>query len=83
VYCVGIVWSGVFSTQVIENEISEKQLFFFGFGCILSTLVFLAVIAFCGSVLSGFLPQIMIRILNVIVGFILVFFGIKLLFKNK
>jgi threonine/homoserine/homoserine lactone efflux protein len=78
-----IFWSGVFSTQVIENEISKKQLFFFGFGCILSTLVFLTVIAFCGSVLSGFLPQIMIRILNVIVGFILVFFGIKLLFKNK
>lgn len=78
-----IFWSGVFSTQLIENTLTKTQLFFFGFGCILSTLVFLTVVAFCGSVLGAFLPPIMIRILNVIVGFILVFFGIKLLFKNK
>lgn len=77
-----IFWSGVFSTQIIENELSKKQLFFFGAGCILSTLVFLTGIAFCGSILSGFLPLIMIQILNVIVGIILIFFGIKLLFNK-
>lgn len=77
-----IFWSGVFSTQVIENHLNKKQLFFFGFGCILSTLVFLTAIAFCGSILSGFLPQMVIKILNVVVGFILMFFGIKLLFKK-
>jgi len=77
-----IFWSGVFSVQVIENELSRKQLFFFGFGCVLSTLVFLSVVAFSGSILSGFLPQIIIRILNVVVGFVLIYFGIKLLLKK-
>lgn len=77
-----IFWGGVFSTQVAEYNLSKKQLIFFGFGCVLSTLSFLTIIAFCGSILSGFLPQIIIKILNVAVGAILVYFGIKLLLKK-
>jgi threonine/homoserine/homoserine lactone efflux protein len=77
-----IFWGGVFSTQVVEYNLSKNQLFFFGFGCIMSTLFFLTIVAFCGSILSGFLPQIIIKILNVMVGAILIFFGIKLLLKK-
>lgn len=77
-----IFWSGIFSTQVIENELNKKQLFSFGAGCVLSTLVFLSIVALSGSILSGFLPHIIILILNAIVGFIIIFFGLKLLFKK-
>jgi len=77
-----IFWSGVFGAQVIENELNKKQLFFFGFGCVLSTLTFLTAVAFCGSVMSGFLPKGVIQLLNIIVGFILILFGIKLLLKK-
>jgi threonine/homoserine/homoserine lactone efflux protein len=77
-----IFWGGVFSTQVAESNFSKRQLIFFGFGCILSTLFFLTIVAFCGSILSGFLPLIIIKILNVTVGGILICFGIKLLFKK-
>jgi len=77
-----IFWSGVFGAQVIENELNKKQLFFFGFGCVLSTLAFLTAVAFCGSIMSGFLPKVVIQLLNIIVGFILILFGIKLLFKK-
>lgn len=77
-----IFWGGVFSTQVVENDFSKRQLIFFGFGCILSTLSFLTIVSFFGSILSGFLPQIIIQILNIVVGAILIYFGIKLLFKK-
>jgi threonine/homoserine/homoserine lactone efflux protein len=77
-----IFWGGVFSTQVAEYDFSKKQLVFFGFGCILSTLFFLTIVSFCGSILSGFLPQVIIKILNVMVGAILIYFGIKLLLKK-
>ncbi len=77
-----IFWSGVFSTQVIENELNRKQLFLFGLGCILSTLLFLSFVAICGDIISMFLPQTVIDILNIMVGFILIFFGVKLLFKK-
>lgn len=78
-----IFWSGMFSTQMIENEWSKKQLSLFAIGCVLSTIFFLTVIAFLGRVLSSFLPQIMIQILNVAVGIILIFFGINLLYKKE
>lgn len=78
-----IFWSGVFSTQAIENKLSKKQLFFFGVGCVLSTLCFLTVIALLGNVLNGFLPTIVMQVLNFTVGIILVFFGLKLLFKKQ
>lgn len=78
-----IFWSGVLSTQAIENKLSKKQLFFFGIGCVLSTLCFLTVIALLGNVLSGFLPTIVMQVLNFTVGIVLIFFGIKLLLKNN
>ncbi len=77
-----IFWSGVFSSQVIENHFTKKQLCFFGLGCVLSTLFFLTVIALLGSLLSGFLPYSLVDILNGAVGLALIFFGIKLLLKK-
>jgi Putative threonine efflux protein len=77
-----IFWSGVFSSQVVENQFNKKQLCFFGVGCVLSTLFFLTVVALLGSLLSGFLPDLLIDILNGAVGLALIFFGIKLFFKK-
>ncbi|HEX3076726.1 MAG TPA: LysE family transporter [Lachnospiraceae bacterium] len=77
-----IFWSGVFSTQVIENKYSKSQLFYFGLGCVLSTLCFLTFIAFLGTVLSGFLSLTVIHVLNVGVGVIIIYFGIRLLTKK-
>jgi len=59
-----VFWSGMFSSQMIENEWNKKQLFFFAVGCIMATLSFLMVVAFLGSILSDFLPQVIgIRLL--------------------
>jgi threonine/homoserine/homoserine lactone efflux protein len=78
-----IFWSGVFSAQAAENNLHKKQLILFGLGCVLSSLSFLTIIAFCGSILSGFLPVLFIQILNFAVGVFLIYFGIKLLFKTS
>ncbi len=77
-----IFWGGVFSTQVAENNYNKEQLILFGLGCVLSTLFFLTLVDLCGSVLSGFLPQIIIKMLNVVVGIVLIYFGIRLLSKR-
>ncbi|MDF2512268.1 MAG: putative efflux protein [Herbinix sp.] len=77
-----IFWSGVFSTQIIENNYNKTQLFFFGLGCVLSTLCFLSLIAILGTVISGFLSQNIIDLLNICVGIILIYFGIRLLLKK-
>jgi threonine/homoserine/homoserine lactone efflux protein len=77
-----IFWSGVFSTQIIENNYNKTQLFYFGLGCVLSTLCFLSLIAILGTVISGFLSQNIIDLLNICVGIILIYFGIRLLLKK-
>ena len=76
-----IFWGGMFSAQMIENEWDRNQLFYFAVGCILATIVFLTIVAFLGSILIGFLPQVIVQILNLLVGIFLIFFGIRLLYN--
>lgn len=78
-----IFWSGVFSTQVAENNYNKNQLCGFGAGCVLSTLVFLSCIAVLGTAISGFIPQLIMNILNGAVGAVIIFFGIRLLLKRE
>lgn len=78
-----IFWSGVFSSQVIQNGLKKQQLIFFGLGCVLSTLAFLSLIAILGSAVSSFLPQSIITGMNVIVGGLLIFFGIRLVLSKE
>lgn len=43
----------------------------------MATVIFLTAVAFVGSALGGFLPQIIMQVMNVGVGIVVVFFGIK------
>lgn len=78
-----IFWGSVFSTQILENNYNKTQLIYFGLGCVLSTLTFLSFVSYSGSILNEFLPQIIIQILNIAVGAILIYFGIKLFIKKE
>lgn len=78
-----IFWGGVLSTQVADHHYGKLQLLFFGMGCVLSTLVFLSAVALLGTCFSQFLPQHIITILNLFVGVLLVFFGVKILLKKN
>jgi threonine/homoserine/homoserine lactone efflux protein len=79
-----IFWSGVFSSQVIQHGLKKQQLIWFGFGCVLSTLTFLSLVAILGKMVGSFLPPGIITGMNVVVGGLLIVFGIRLLLtKDK
>ena len=79
-----IFWGGVLSTQMLDNHWHKKELILFVFGCILSTLIFLILIALLGSIFNYFLTSLVSKILNVIVGVVLIIFGVRLLvLKDK
>ncbi len=78
-----VFWSGMFTTQMFENQWIKQQLFLFAAGCVLSTLIFLTAVTLLGSVLSGFLPELAIQLLNAAVGAFLIFFGLRLLLKKE
>ena len=77
-----LFWSGMFSAQIAQNNWNRRQLLLFSAGCVLATLAFLSAVAALGSVLGGVLPEIVIRVLNALVGAALIFFGLKLLWKK-
>ena len=78
-----IFWSSVFSAQVVEHGLSRSQLVLFGAGCVLSTLSFLTAVDILGLAFGTFLPELVIKVLNIVVGFVLIYFGIRLLLKKR
>jgi len=77
-----VFWSSMFSTQMIENKWDKTHLFLFGVGCVMATVIFLTIVAFLGITVTSFLPRAITQILNAIVGVVLIFLGIDLLFER-
>lgn len=77
-----IFWAGVFSTKLAEENMVKKDIYTFGLGALLSTAFFLTLIALAGSLTRTFFPPYIIQFLNVLVGILLMYFSIKILFKK-
>lgn len=78
-----IFWAGIFSTKVTERNVKKQDIYSFAFGALLSTIFFLSLINLMGSFIKVFLPTNVIQILNIIAGFLLICFSIKLLCKKN
>ncbi|MEG0562288.1 MAG: LysE family transporter [Cetobacterium sp.] len=72
-----LFWMGVFSTKTSDSSFTKNSICLFALGSLLSTLLFLSLIAFIGSTTSNFLPERYLSILSAIVGISLIYFGIK------
>lgn len=55
----------------------------FSVGLVSSTLIFLTFVVILGTMLSSFIPENISRIMNIIVGIIIILFGIKMLLKKE
>lgn len=77
-----LFWAGVFSSKVSELNMSKKDTYLFAIGCVLSSFIFLTAIAALGFVFKLFINDSVILILNVLVGIMLVYFGIRNLLKK-
>lgn len=72
-----VFWAGVFSAKAASGEMNGKEVSYFGFGAILSTLVFMTMTAVAGTLTGSFLPSYVILMLNILVGLVLIFIGIR------
>ncbi len=77
-----LFWAGVFSTRISEDDMKRKDICFFGLGAVLSTLLFLTIIAFLGSLTKTFLSSNTIQVLNIAVGLLLIYFSITMFYKK-
>jgi threonine/homoserine/homoserine lactone efflux protein len=72
-----VFWAGVFSTKLAEDGMSRRGMLSFGIGAVLATLSFLGLIALLGSLTQRFFPEVLMQGLNMAVGVLLVFFGLR------
>lgn len=78
-----VFWGSVLTTKIIEDKMNKKDLIIFSTGLVSATLLFLTIIAILGTVLSHFIPVSVSNVLNICVGIIIIFFGLKMLIKKE
>ena len=77
-----VFWGSVLTTKIIEDNLKKKELIIFSIGLVSATLLFLTTVAILGTMLSNFIPENVSNILNIIVGIMIIFFGLKMMLKR-
>ncbi len=78
-----LFWNSILTAQTKRETMNSRHIFFFGTGCVLSTVVFLTIVAAIGSMVNRFLPDSVIRILNVLIGLSLIVYSAVLLMQKR
>ena len=76
-------WGSIFSTKACENGYDQRQLIHFAGGAGLATLIFLASTMFVLSLFRTTIPGWTIQVLNLLVGLVLVAYGVSRLLKAR
>ncbi len=78
-----VFFTGLFSAKAIEYNYTKKNLYSFGFGVGLSTLIFTSWAVLVFWLFKGTIPSIIIQILNIAVGILIIGYGIIRLVKTS
>lgn len=78
-----LFWNSLITSQAQRHKMNRRQLFLFGSGCVLSTVIFLTATAGIGSVADQYLPAVVTLILNVLIGLVLIGYGVYTMNKKK
>jgi threonine/homoserine/homoserine lactone efflux protein len=77
-----LFWAGVFSTKIIEENMVKSDVYIFASGALMSTIVFLTIIALIGNFTKLYFPISLIQALNLLVGLLLIYFSFRMFIKK-
>jgi threonine/homoserine/homoserine lactone efflux protein len=77
-----VFWSSIFASKAIENNYKKKELALFGIGAGAATFIFLSITMFIFSVIKGQIPNDIVEVMNIIVGLLIIIYGIVRITKN-
>lgn len=77
-----VFWTTVLTTKLVKEKYTKKELNIFSIGLVSATLLFLSFVALVGTIMSSFIPIEISNIINIIVGLIIIGFGLKMLIKK-
>jgi threonine/homoserine/homoserine lactone efflux protein len=72
-----IFWTGVFSTRVVDDGMSKRDMYVFGTGAVLSTALFLTSVSYLGAIAGVFVTSGLMQAMNGLVGLVLIGFSVK------
>ncbi len=76
-----VFWTSLFAAKAIERGYAQKQLIYFGLAAGLATLVFLGSSVTLLAIMRAKIPVMLLRISNIAVGSLLIFYGVVRLFR--
>lgn len=71
-----VFWGSIFSAKAVEKNYIEKQLVIFGIGAGASTFLFLFFSMMILSLFKASIPDMIVQLLNCIVGLVLIYYGV-------
>lgn len=77
-----IFWTGVFSTKIANEGFKKNELILFGIGAMSAALIFLGVMAIIVGSVHLLISESLIKVLNMIVGIVLIGFGVTNMIKQ-
>lgn len=78
-----VFWGSVLTNKIVKDDLKKSELTVFSIGLISATLFFLSAVAVLGTILSSFLPSVVSKGLNILVGLLISFFGVKMLARKE
>lgn len=78
-----LFWAGVFTARITEGKLAGMKVYLFGLGSALSTLLALTAVAVFGTISGTFLPDMVIDLLNFIIGIVLITFALRMISREK
>ena len=78
-----LFWTGVFAGKIAEQNMHIRDLWIFGIGAVMTTVFFQSLVAGAGSLLQVFLGPAIMLLLNILVGIMLIKFGVGLFLDKK
>lgn len=76
-------WGSVLTSKIIDEKFKRRELLLFCFGLVSATLLFLSFVAIVGVIFHSFLPNMVIKIFNIVVGIYISFYGLKKILEKK
>lgn len=78
-----IFFTGIFSTKALEYNYTRQELWSFGLGTGLATILFMGISVMMISLLGNYIPMAFIQVLNIIVGVLLIGYGAVRLLESS
>lgn len=77
-----ICYTGVFNAKATDMKMTNKELFAYGFGTLITTPAFMVIVSALGAFGGHFFYDWLMSVMNLIVGILLVFWGVKYIFPG-